>query len=261
MIALPVSAPVAASPAALQLIGVHKSWRAGIDGCCAAVRALRDVSLTVAPGEIVGITGGAGAGKSTLLLCAAGLALPDSGSVRWFGRPRFARDRAPIDRVAYVAARMGAAQSRTVLDVLRHHAACMDVPASRRSVEARDACVRAGLRARSHASVAALSVGERRQLAVARSVVGAPRLVLLDDPLAGLDAPARRTMRATLQAIAEDGAALVVAEREAGTLRGLVHRIVSLRDGRLAAGARAARRRRSRPGGGPTPLTLVAARP
>lgn len=65
----------------LELRGVTRSWRAGTDGCMAAVRALRGIDLTVHAGEVVALAGAAGAGKTTLLLCAAGLALPESGCV------------------------------------------------------------------------------------------------------------------------------------------------------------------------------------
>ncbi len=62
---------------------IHKSYRVGTRGCGAAARVLDGASLYVAAGEIVGVAGGAGVGKSTLLLCAAGIARPERGRVRW----------------------------------------------------------------------------------------------------------------------------------------------------------------------------------
>jgi ABC-type multidrug transport system ATPase subunit len=73
------------SPPALELRGVHKSYRAGIPGCLARADVLRGADLRVLPGEVVGIAGGVGAGKSTLLLCAAGLLRADRGMVARFG--------------------------------------------------------------------------------------------------------------------------------------------------------------------------------
>ncbi|HEU4642770.1 MAG TPA: ATP-binding cassette domain-containing protein [Gemmatimonadaceae bacterium] len=72
-------------PPVLLLDGVHKTYRAGIPGCCASARVLQGVHLRVAAGELVGIAGAPGAGKTTLLLCAAGLLRPDVGRVRWGG--------------------------------------------------------------------------------------------------------------------------------------------------------------------------------
>src|SRR5512132_1342763 len=98
----PPSREVAVLPA-LDVRHVAKSHRAGVEGCCASVRVLVDVTLRVRAGEIVGVCGAGGAGKSTLLLCAAGLLKPDRGEVRWFGAP--AQWRARRERgVAFVAA-------------------------------------------------------------------------------------------------------------------------------------------------------------
>lgn len=68
-------------PFALELRSVTRRYRAGVTGCSAEVVALDRVSLTVAFGECVGVTGAPGAGKSTLLLCAAGVLRPDEGAV------------------------------------------------------------------------------------------------------------------------------------------------------------------------------------
>jgi ABC-type multidrug transport system ATPase subunit len=72
-------------PAALEVRGLAKRFAAGAGGCAASALILRNVELTVRPGEAVAIVGGSGAGKSTLLLCLAGLLRPDHGVIRWFG--------------------------------------------------------------------------------------------------------------------------------------------------------------------------------
>jgi ABC-type glutathione transport system ATPase component len=70
---------------ALEVRGLAKQFSAGAGACVASAQVLRDVDLTVRPGEAVAIVGGSGAGKSTLLLCLAGLLRPDHGTIRWFG--------------------------------------------------------------------------------------------------------------------------------------------------------------------------------
>ena len=70
------------SPFALELRSVTRRYRAGVTGCSGEVIALDRVSLTVAPGECVGVAGAPGSGKSTLLLCAAGILRPHEGTVR-----------------------------------------------------------------------------------------------------------------------------------------------------------------------------------
>jgi ABC-type multidrug transport system ATPase subunit len=70
------------SPFALELRSVTRRYRAGVTGCSGEVTALDRVSLTVAPGECMGVAGAPGSGKSTLLLCAAGILRPHEGTVR-----------------------------------------------------------------------------------------------------------------------------------------------------------------------------------
>lgn len=72
---------------ALVLCAIHKTWRAGIDGCSAHASVLRGAELEVAAGELVALCGPAGAGKTTLLLCAAGLVRPDAGTITIGGEP------------------------------------------------------------------------------------------------------------------------------------------------------------------------------
>jgi len=70
------------APPVLTIHSLGKTYRSGLRGCTATVRALVDVHLEISAGEIVGVAGESGAGKTTLLLCAAGLLEPDEGSIR-----------------------------------------------------------------------------------------------------------------------------------------------------------------------------------
>lgn len=70
---------------ALELRGITKRYAVGIAGCMASADVLRSVTVEAREGEAIAILGGPAAGKSTLLFCAAGLMVPESGDVRWFG--------------------------------------------------------------------------------------------------------------------------------------------------------------------------------
>ncbi|HEX3868712.1 MAG TPA: ATP-binding cassette domain-containing protein [Gemmatimonadaceae bacterium] len=83
---------------ALELRGITKRFVAGVATCRVSADVLRCVDVSVAAGEAVAIVGGPAAGKSTLLLCAAGLLVPDSGDIRWFGDDSSA---AALERSAY----------------------------------------------------------------------------------------------------------------------------------------------------------------
>jgi ABC-type sugar transport system ATPase subunit len=77
-----------AAPAVLRMEWAHKSFAAGVPGCCARVHVLRGVKLALRPSEFVAITGAEGTGKTTLLLCAAGLMRAELGIVRWGAEAR-----------------------------------------------------------------------------------------------------------------------------------------------------------------------------
>jgi ABC-type sulfate/molybdate transport systems ATPase subunit len=86
----------------LSITALAKSFRAGTPGCSATASVLRNVHLTLWPGEIVTLEGARGSGKSTLLRCAAGMLRPDSGAIFWLGSRSL-----PRGTVAYLSARGG----------------------------------------------------------------------------------------------------------------------------------------------------------
>ena len=155
----------------LELIEVSRRFRAGIAGCSAEVTALDRVSLRVARAECVGVVGGPGAGKTTLLLCAAGLLIPDSGSVR-----------AP--RSAFVASLEALSETDPVV-----RAVLFDPGVAPRDGSERDAfgCRVAELRA----AGAAIVIAARHPLAL-HGV--ATRIVTLARGRGGESHPSRRTL-------------------------------------------------------------------
>ena len=199
--------------------------------------ALRGVTLSVAPGEVLALLGPSGSGKSTLLHAVAGFLVPQSGSVRLAGRtvvgdgrpvPPERRDLAvvfqnyalwphlsAVDTVAYPARRRGAgrAQARAeALDLLR--LLRIDHLAARRPAE--------------------LSGGEQQRVGLARALARRPSLYLFDEPTAHLDTHVRTAFLDELVARQRDsGAAAVYATHDAEEALGLADRVALLSDGGL----------------------------
>jgi putative ABC transport system ATP-binding protein len=168
---------------AIAVSGVRKSFEDG------RVQALRDVSFTVDPGELVALTGASGSGKSTLLNLLGALDVPDAGSIEVDGRP--------LDELGtpsrYRAETVGFIfQAHNLLPTLT---AAENVqipmfgrrPRREREARARELLGEVGLGHRLDARPGVLSGGERQRVAIARALANGPRLLLADEPTGALD--------------------------------------------------------------------------
>jgi putative ABC transport system ATP-binding protein len=202
------------------------------------VRAIDGVSLTVAPGEIVALFGPSGSGKSTLLMLAAGLLVPDSGTVRFAGK----------DISSYSDVELALYQRHDVGFIYQSSHLISGVPAVENAaiklladrVTLRRACreavpwlERVGLGQRLRHTPEQLSGGERQRVAIARALVNGPRLILADEPTGNLDTQRGREILALLAELGrEQQAAIVLATHDLQAAE-ITDRLYTLRDGRL----------------------------
>ncbi len=195
------------------------------------VEALRDVSLTVAAGEVVGLLGANGAGKSTLIKAVTTLLEPDAGTIRLDGR-----EVRPDD--PHVRRRIGLVQpddrshywrltGRRNLEFFGAMAGLDRAVAARRADEQLE---RRGLAHRDKL-VFGYSSGMRAQLALARALLHDPQLVVLDEPTRSLDPVAADAVCDDLRALADDGRAVLLASHRLDEVLGLCDRVVLLADG------------------------------
>jgi putative ABC transport system ATP-binding protein len=201
------------------------------------VRALDGVSLSIDPGEFVGIAGPSGSGKSTLLHLLAGLDAPTEGSVTLAGEdvgslsPR-ERARLRLDHVGVVFQRFHLLPSLTA----RRNVAVPLIELGVRRRDRRDradaALERLGLGDRLDHRPGALSGGERQRVAIARALVTDPALLVADEPTGELDTAASdRVLDAFERLVAETDTAVVLASHDERALE-RADRLVQLRDGR-----------------------------
>jgi ABC-type lipoprotein export system ATPase subunit len=185
-----------------------------------AVPALRDVSLAVEAGEVVLVEGPSGSGKTTLLAVAGGLLTPDAGAVGIVGLDLGALDVAARRRlrtrsVGFVFQRASLLERLSVRDNVRLAAALSGLDPAAAALEADALLERLGLGGLGGRRPSELSGGEEQRVAVARSLVHRPALVLADEPTACLDGVSGRAVAEALAGLArERGAAVLVATHD-----------------------------------------------
>jgi ABC-2 type transport system ATP-binding protein len=185
---------------------------------------LRDCTLSIPEGAIVGLAGPNAAGKSTLLSLATGLLAPSAGSISVLGRDPL-REPAVLAEIGYVAQGAPLYRSFTVAETLEY---------ARRTNPRWDGAVARELLSRivPRTRVGSLSAGDRARLALALALGKQPRLVLLDEPFAGLDPLAgREFLQLLMDGVADSGATVVIASHVIADIERVCDHIVLLAGG------------------------------
>jgi heme exporter protein A len=196
------------------------------------VRVLHDISLSLAPGEVLAVAGPNGAGKSTLLRVLAGLMRPTAGEVRVLGRP-LQGDAAELRRaIGLLSHQTLLYDDLTLLENLTFAARLYGLSGP---VEvAREALEAAGLASRAGDSPRRLSRGLLQRAAIARALLHGPRVLLLDEPFTALDAASADRLRATLTARRDEQRGLLVVTHHLAEVWDLATRVAVLVEGRWA---------------------------
>jgi zinc transport system ATP-binding protein len=195
---------------------------------------LRGIDLTVRRGEVVALLGANGSGKSTAVRTVIGQVPVSDGEIELFGTPR--RRFRDWRRLGYVPQRTTAAGgvpatvteivasgrlSRTRLGILRR----ADHEAIRRALDM------VGMADRAKDSVNALSGGQHQRVLIARALASEPELLIMDEPMAGVDLASQEVLAATLREQVAKGTTVLLVLHELGPLEPLIDRAVVLRDG------------------------------
>ena len=193
-----------------------------------SVRALDDVSFALAPGETVALLGPNGAGKSTLVSVLVGLRAPETGeALVEGGDPRDHRTRAALGTVPQETVLPQTLRVRELVTFAARHFPAAETVST--------ALAQFGLTALAERQAGSLSVGQRRRVALALAFVGRPRLLVLDEPTAPLDAEGRSAVWSAVAAARERGAAILLATHHLDEAEAVATRVVALADGRVVA--------------------------
>ena len=218
--------------------GIHEAqnrWMIRIQHLChdyPGVRVLRDVSLQLDAGSITALVGPNGAGKTTLMRCLCGLERPLSGAIEVDGIDVIEEPRRSHERIGYLADFFGVYDTLSVARCLRYAAAANGI---HHGLDARvtETATALGLADRMTQAAGTLSRGLRQRLAIAQAIIHRPRVLVLDEPAAGLDPEARIALAALLRDLQAQGMTLLVSSHILAELEAYATHMLIIEAGRV----------------------------
>ena len=213
-------------PAALSLAGLAKTFeRPAVD----------DLDLTVRAGEFYALLGPNGAGKTTTLRMVVGLLKPDAGAISVFGTDALADPVAAKRMMAWVSDEPMIYDKLTPLEYLEFVAGLWGIDRAQAEANARELIDWLGLKPHADEKCESFSRGMRQKVALAGALVHDPRLIILDEPLTGLDAGTARQVKDVLQARVRAGGTVIMTTHILEVAERMAERIGVLANGRLIA--------------------------
>ncbi|MDE8346261.1 MAG: ABC transporter ATP-binding protein [Acidocella sp.] len=194
--------------------------------------AVDDISFTLRKGQVLGLLGGNGAGKTTTISMALGLLTPTAGQIMVLGHD-MARDRfAALARMNVSSPYIALPARLSVIETLRVYGLLYNVPRLARRIE--DLLEQFNLSALRNRPTGALSAGQKTRVALAKSFINKPEILLLDEPTASLDPDTGDFVRTTLkQYCADEGAAILLASHNMAEVEPLCDDVLMMKAGRI----------------------------
>ena len=213
---------------ALQIDDLFKRYPTGTE-------ALRGVSLDIEDGEFFGLLGPNGAGKSTLIHCATGLAQPTAGSIRVFGHDAIGHYEQARLAVGLAPQDLNLDWFLTAAETLDYHGGYFGMPKRERRERTAELLDAFSLTSKRDDRTRTLSGGMKRRLILARALMHRPRLLILDEPTAGVDVELRLELWQYVQRINEEGTTILLTTHYLEEAERLCDRIAFINDGEIVA--------------------------
>jgi ABC-2 type transport system ATP-binding protein len=224
----PTSPDGSAGQKALHIAELVKRYPTGVE-------ALRGVSIEIEPGEFYGLLGPNGAGKSTLIHCTTGLAQPTGGSIEVFGHDAINDYAEARQAVGLAPQEVNLDWFLTVEETLDFHAGYFGMPKRERRQRAAELIETFSLGDKRDERTRTLSGGMKRRLILARALMHRPRLLILDEPTAGVDIELRLELWHYVQRINQEGTTILLTTHYLEEAEQLCNRIAFIADGQIAA--------------------------
>lgn len=197
--------------------------------------AVKELSADLVPGEVVGFLGPNGAGKTTTIKLICGLLVPSSGSVSIFGHdvhkePGFAKA-----NVAYIPDRPYTPERLSAIELLEYVAGLYGHPQELARTRGMQELERFGLKGRENDLLASYSHGMRQRALLASALMRDPKLLLVDEPMVGLDPQGARLVKDILRESAQKGAVVLMSTHTLSVVEEICDRVLVMRQGELVA--------------------------
>jgi ABC-2 type transport system ATP-binding protein len=200
-----------------------------------SLTAVDNVSLQIPKGAVVALVGPNGAGKSTWMKMLAGLLAPTSGSAKICGVDIQNAPRETHRLVGFLPDFFGLYENMTVEDYLGYFCRCYGINGERLKIRVADLLAKVSLTDKRTSLLEALSRGMKQRVAIARSLVSDPPLLILDEPSAGLDPEARAELQQLFTKLAGEGKTLIVSSHILTELQEYSTHVAILQKGKLMA--------------------------
>lgn len=198
------------------------------------VTAVAGIDLTIADGEIFGLLGPNGAGKTTLCKILSTVLLPTSGTATIYGFDVVTQARSVRPLIGLVFGGERGLYSRlTARQNLRYWAALYRVPRRQVTDRVETLLARLGLAERAHERVETWSRGMKQRLHLARGLIGDPKVMILDEPTAGMDPVAAREFRGLVRELRGEGRTLLITTHDMAEAEAVCDRVTLIDGGRL----------------------------